>query len=336
MRMDRTEDAQASVAQAVDQLLLHVDAQDRARQLAKDARLTYSPSDEDKEERDRLLRQLLTAIGQPKEQVLEQLGADRATWDRWKNMVSIPQAKHRKSLDRLSRRESVPSEDSPRPNPLKMLARNREHRTFGRLRLVYSAYDWNNAVFWFQNPFNDVRTATEMALLATRGQSGCSIVYLLAKPYEWGPRFIESLRKVLGKHDAARVLSRICVVRVPEERMHPRGYGVFNFRSEKADQSERVGYEYTKDDREGPSDKRPLDDDSGVYESLSTEDSIFQDLDDDFGEEIDEALEAIRQRREKLLWNLWEPSLNAETVLELLSIPVIELGCLHGDPITPS
>lgn len=85
--------------EAVDALIAHIEEHEFNRQRAKDfGQRSYKPSAEEKAERDRLLKAVIWAFQLTRRELLAKLDIDRATWDRWRIMKTIPQADKRNAL----------------------------------------------------------------------------------------------------------------------------------------------------------------------------------------------------------------------------------------------
>lgn len=92
-----------SAVEAVGALIAHVREHEINRQKAKDAgQRSYKPTNEEKAERDRLLRGMIWSLQLTRHEILAKLQIDRATWDRWRMMKTIPQSVHRDGLTRLA------------------------------------------------------------------------------------------------------------------------------------------------------------------------------------------------------------------------------------------
>lgn len=305
-----------SAVHAVSEFAAHVDAQDRARQHAKDAQSKYEPSHQERAERDRLMQGLLEALGLSKTELQTKLGIDRATWDRWRAMSSIP---HRSYLEALARfaaqQEKNGSHEATRPRPHEML--NARPHTWGHLRLVYSLFPWENAVFNFKKPYCDAGTATEMALLALRG---CNIVYFMPSGAdEWRTAFAANLVAVLGKNYAARALSRICIIELENDMQE---FGLFNY--EAKDPDECVGYFWKGDGDPG---QRPGDAAENQYDAFPASDDLVSDLREKYWKPIHDAFSEIDKRVPE---DFWSPTLDRETRQKLLDIPVIRFPDYAG------
>ena len=93
---------------AVEALIAHIREHELNRQKAKDAgQRSYKPTDDEKAERDRLLRGVIWSLQLTRHELLAQLQINRATWDRWRIMKTIPQPEHIAALALL-----LPSERS--------------------------------------------------------------------------------------------------------------------------------------------------------------------------------------------------------------------------------
>ncbi len=196
--------------QSVQKLIDHIESVELAKRRNNNA--SIEPSAEDKSERDRLMNAILQSLGLTRDELLSKLGADRTSWDRWRYLASKP---HRSYLDAMKRfaaetdREEIVDETLPKP--LVMLASR--PCNWAKLRLVFSLYNcWRNAIFKFSEPYSDIDVIIEMALLSLRG---CKIVFIIPeeKINVWGCTFIAGLKSKLNKVVAARVLSRICVIK---------------------------------------------------------------------------------------------------------------------------
>ncbi len=232
--------------QMVERFKAHVEAH-RARHSADRA---YVAPAEEKQTRERLMQDMLAALGLSKFEFLSQLGIDRATWDRWRAMTNVPHRAYLDSLEKMARQRKDEPDDGerdPRSKAHDML--NASPNTWGRLRLVYSFGRWDNAVFAFKNAFSDPETVVEIALLALRG---CSVVYIMTNADTWAGEFRKSTEKVLGKVYTARAFSKICIINTPVEVMaEHEPFGIFNYKT--GDPTWRVGYKWlgTKESRDG-------------------------------------------------------------------------------------
>jgi len=297
-------------ARAVDALAAHVTIHEQARD---DYRAStgqkYEPPEAEIQIRGQLMQEVLDSLDVTKGELQSWLMIDKATWDRWRSMKTVPGLPHLETLARFAQEaEQKDSEEREvaRPVPFDMLATGA--RTWGRLRLVYSYYDWNNAVFNFLNPFPDEPTATEMALLALRG---CRLVYFMDEPNKWKTDFSQTLVKILGKSYAARALSRFCIIS-PAANI-PFEFGVFNY--EARAMRDRVGYRWIWKE-EG----RPSDSAQPVYEPVLGHDELFLDLREDYGQLIHDALIKINGRS-PTAEDFWSPTIDRQLLLE---IPVID------------
>lgn len=293
----------------------HVEAQEKSR---KERGKDYEPSSEDRKYRDEVMQGLLAALEVSKAELQARLGIDRATWDRWRAMTSIPQRSHLEAIARFAaQQEKSGSHVATRPRPHEMLSAR--PRTLGRLRLVYSLFDWENAVFVFKSPWSDANTATEMALLALRG---CNIVYITENTNCWRAEFAKSLVTVLGKNDAARALSNICVIEVMEGELDdfPEfGLGIFNFEARNPDDC--VGYVWKGTKEKSSSESRPEDSAHDIYDAFPSSDYLVSDLREKFGSRLNRAFNRID---ESPLDDLWATLLDHDTRNALLEIAVLE------------
>src|SRR5205814_1222011 len=105
---------------AVQDLRDHIDRQVSDRNVA-DGR-QYEPSSEDKAERERLMERLLPALGLSKGEVQSRLGIGRATWDRWRQMSSVPHRSHLETLERLAVGDREFGAPVRMPLPLRLLS----------------------------------------------------------------------------------------------------------------------------------------------------------------------------------------------------------------------
>lgn len=293
--------------QAVRELVAHVDAHERARQAVQGK---YEPSEEEKTKREACLQKVLDELGSSKAELQNKLGIDRSTWDRWRTMSSVPHRSYLEALNRYAEeKEKDISRGGAKPAPLLMLSAR--PRTWGRLRLVYSLFAWQNAIFHFNKPFVDSETATEMALLSLRG---CNIIYITKNPNDWANKFSSILQKVLGKTYAARALSRICVIETPNDFDDQlQEFGVFNF--ETPDAADSVGYIWTGEkDADRPSDVK-----SEVYDPIPASDDNVIDLKAIYNASVQEAMGIISKRDNGDFWS----NLDHDTIHELLSIKII-------------
>lgn len=299
--------------QAADAFAAHILAQRNA----KDSDASYEPTPDEKGRRDSLMQDLLLALGLSKLELQARLSIDKATWDRWRAMSSIPQRSHLEAISRFAAQHDKTSNHiATRPRPLEMLSAR--PRTLGRLRLVYSLFDWENAVFAFRNPWHDAKTATEMALLALRG---CNIVYVMPAATEWRKKFADSLVSVLGKNDAARALSKVCIIDAKEDELTDLpefGLGIFNFEAKNPDNC--VGYVWKGSTESNDPSPRPEDSEQDRYDAFPSSDYLVSDLREKFGERLNQAFAQIEK---SLLVDLWAPILNHDTRTYLLEIPII-------------
>lgn len=105
-----------SAAEAVAQFIEHVRTQDQSRQRARSQRdETYKPSEGEKIERQRLMSQMLVTLEVTRNEMIGKLAIDKATWDRWRSMVTLPQRNHLEALMRMARVEAADEHGS---NPL--------------------------------------------------------------------------------------------------------------------------------------------------------------------------------------------------------------------------
>lgn len=312
-----------STIDVVRSFVAHVNEQERARQQAKGRGPlgSYDPSPDDKARRDSLMQDLLTALGMTKAELQTRLGIDKATWDRWRAMSSIPHRSYLEAMFRFAtQQEKNDHYEETRPRPHEML--NARPHTWGRLRLVYSLFPWKNAVFNFKKPYYDPTTATEMALLALRG---CNIVYLMQNADDWRINFTDTLVSVLGKNYAARALSRICIIKVSE--MLPNDmpeFGLFNY--EAKDPDDCVGYIWIEQGQPG---QRPQDNADNQYSAFPASDDLVNDLRDKFWEPIEKAFREIDRR---VPADFWSPTLDRDTRQDLLVIPIVHFP----DPVDES
>lgn len=298
--------------QAVREFIAHIEAQSRARREALSSGAEFLPSAEERARRESLMQNLLPALGMTREELQSQLGIDRATWDRWRAITSVP---HRSYLETMARyaaeRVSTEHEQAKLPPAHEMLSAT--PRTWGRLRLVYCIFPWKNAVFGFKTPYYDYATVTEMALLALRG---CRIIYILSGAKKWRSDFANSLVEVLGKNYAALALSRICIIEIPEAlaKKMP-AFGLFNY--ETKDPVDCVGYTWTDVPHLK---KRPSDNQSGLYEAFPATDDRYTDVRDKFWLQIQKAFIEIHDRVPP---DFWSPNRDAAFRQELLKIPIV-------------
>lgn len=304
--------------QAASAFAAHIEKQERERQSCKERGEPYEPLPEERACRERLMQELLASLGLSKVELQSKLSIDRATWDRWRAMSSIPQRSHLDAITRFAAQHLRHSADEVlyvTPRPHEMLSAR--PRTLGRLRLVYGFFEWKNAVFVFKNPWHDSTTATEMALLALRG---CSLIYIMSDPDSWRNKFTNSLVSVLGKNDAARALSRICIVGVSPDELADapnNGFGIFNFEATNPDDC--TGYVWNEHTKEADN-TRPDDERDDCYDAFPASDSLVSDLREQFGARINKAFETIEQSP---LPELWAPILSHETRAQLLEIAIV-------------
>jgi len=297
-----------SALQAANALADHFAIQDRSRQKEKKGGIKREPAPGDIQERERLMQQLLDASGLSKTALQAQLRIDKATWDRWRYMVTIPHRSHIDSLIRFAKeadQKKALQEDATKPRPLEMLLAG--PKTWARLRLVYTYYNWNNAVFSFKAPYNDAETVTEMALLALKG---CRIVYFKNEPTEWLDKFKAELVTILGATYAARALSRFCII--PKALTEMPEFGVFNYES--PDEQDRVGFQW-----KGKNPERKADSSEEVYDAVPGNSDLFIDLHSKYGHLIHAAFTEINER---LPDDFWSTNLDRQKLLE---VPVISL-----------
>jgi len=316
-----------SPVQAANAFAAHIEAQEKSRQSAKDSGGTYEPLAEDKARRDSVMQELLVALDLSKAELQASLSIDRATWDRWRAMSSIPQRSHLEAISRFAAQKEKSSDHiATRLRPHEMLSAR--PRTLGRLRLVYSFFPWENAVFAFNNPWYDANTATEMALLALRD---CNIVYIMKNPSDWRKKFASSLVSVLGKNDAARALSKVCIIEATEDELSdfPEfGVGIFNFEAKDPDGS--AGYIWKGSAESNEQSPRPEDTEQEKYDAFPSSDCLISDLREKFGKRLNQAFKRIE---DSPLVDLWAPILNHETRSALLEIPIIPIADVTMDSV---
>jgi hypothetical protein len=266
------------------------------------------PSENDRAERERLMQEMLSALGLTKPEFLNKLKIDKSTWDRWRSIYSVPHPAHLYALSRFAEqkgRAEASREESTQPSPTNMLLS--DHKTWGRLRLVYSHYDWDNAVFNFQNPYKDPQTVLEMALLALKQ---CSMVYFKKNPAEWAQHFTGVLVNILGKTDAARALSKFCII---DEAFEGTDFAIFNY--EAKNENERAGYIW-----KGGAGERPSDEAKDIYDVMGRGADVYNDLHEKYNLIIQKAFSTIQERSPQ---DFWANPLQRD---ELLKIPIIKLG----------
>lgn len=309
----------SNAAESVAAFVAHTSEQERQRQEHKSRGEHYAPSFDDKARREALMHSLLDGLELSKAELLQRLSIDRATWDRWRHMTSIPQ---RAQLDALSRfvtqRADDASDEITLPRAFQVLGT--PPYTWGRLRLVFGLFKWNDAVFSFRTPFNDTGMATEMALLALKG---CRLIYFMSDAANWRLTFADNLTKVLGKNDTARALSRVCIVQISNKASSSLPeFGVFNLESEDPDKF--VGYVW-KDTRpldEQSRFKQPEDEDDDLYEAFPATADLISDLREQYSEELNTAFNELDKRKRDLP-DLWAAQMGHSLRKELLLIPII-------------
>jgi hypothetical protein len=296
-----------SARKVVKDLRDHIEREMRDR----NARPSYVPNSDEKRERERLMEQLLLALGVSKPEIQSRLGIGRATWDRWRAMTTVPRKTYIEALERLATDDG--GVRAPIRMPLRHHMLNATPRSWGRLRLVLSSYDWSNAVFLYSSPFDDEQTVTEMMLLALRG---CSIVYIAANAEGWSKRFADVMVNVIGTVDAARALSHFCIVNVPAEEATTLSFFILNFAT--TDPAElRVAYHWTGDPA------RPNESKDKQYDALPGDDQRVFEVEDKYGKVIAEALGRVHERQRE-----WGVRIAPEEIQSFLKIPIVEF---HAD-----
>jgi hypothetical protein len=311
---DSTKWFREHASQVVQEFSAHVHEQDRARQAAKDSGQDFVPPEEQKRQREAIMQKLLAAFGLPKLELQAKLGIDRATWDRWRAMASVPHRSYLETLARLADKDDRPDDHiETRPRPIDVLSLS--PRTWGRLRLVYSLFQWESAVFRFRSPYLGEKMVADMALLALRG---CSLVYLMANPADWISQYIANLLKVFGPETAARALSRICVMEIPAEDLKKEQFALFNHNA--TDTNFSVGYLWnsdSSDDKDQPAPSTPAD-----YTAVPVNDPTFYCLRREYADSLKQAFEVIQKRSPK---DFWAPMSDAQPWQSRLKIPVVGL-----------
>lgn len=128
------------VLEAVEQLIQHVNEQNRDRQIAKDAKEHYVPTNEQKIKRDHLLRQVLSVFDITRAELCSKIRIDRATWDRWRNMSVVPQRKYMEDLTLFARGEPFGIENNK--NPLIVQAAPAMLDVLGITKLQLEELEW--------------------------------------------------------------------------------------------------------------------------------------------------------------------------------------------------
>ena len=298
--------AKSNPSRAVADLVAHIVAHEERRDALKartgGGAVRYEAPTTEVQIRGQLMQDVLDALGLTKVQLQSMLMIDKATWDRWRSIKTIPSSSHLETLARFAQEAEQKASKQTRPSPYDMLALG--PKTWGRLRLVYSYYAWDNAVFNFLEPFDDEPTATEMALLALRD---CRLVYFMDKPEPWRTNFRKTLVKILGTSYAARALSQFCII-TPAVKDIPGEFGVFNYEAKAV--KDRAGYRWKWNGK-----GRPSDSTEGVYDPVLGEDELFLDLHDKYDQLIHGALNKINERG-----HFWSLTIDRQ---QLLEIPVV-------------
>jgi len=318
------------VSTAVEDLLAHIELHGRERQLAKDSGRTWKATPQVKSERDVLMRAVLEKLALTREELCDTLGIKRPTWDRWRTLKTSPEPPQLDRLRKLGQaggaqaRPFSATVSQVRPTPWITLEGGPTASTWGRLRLVYSLFQWDNAIFYYPEPFADAATVTDMALLALRDldSHGAKIVYILSEIDSWRHSYVECLKRVFGEQDAARVLSGICAIHVPitEMEKYSKGLGLFNYGHPNPELT--VGYQWMYVAKPGDP-ERPPDDEAAVYWAFGPKDEAIRFIRNKFGELIKKAFKTIDDRR-MLLPSFWEPQIPEDSIQELLKLPVVD------------
>lgn len=310
MMMHMSMNATAAVKAFVD----HVAAQETAK-AESSSPAEFEPSADFKEERQALAENLLAAFGLTGAELQAKLAIGRATWDRWRHAATIPQRSHLETLIRFAEEKDADVSQSPLvlPPPLRMLASS--PFSWARIKLVYTVYPWQDAVFKFRTPFIHEDTVLDMLLLAFRE---CRIVYIMPNANDWCTKFVTIAINSVGKSDTARALRRICIVSVSAEQAD-KGfqYGFFNYRAEKED--ETAGYVWLEES--DPNAEPPALSKRDVYRPVGPrEDDVYGELREVYSTSLDKAFAEIDKRSS---FNIWSSHGVGEYMLK---IPVIEFS----------
>lgn len=326
-----------SAAQAVAQFIAHVSYQEQEREKAKASEVEddWVPSEQDRIERDKLLRDVLFALNLSRGELLARLRIEPITWDRWRKLKTVPQRMHLEALQRFAQPELSDGAGgyAPMPLPLDMLTADPDYCTWERLLLVYTFFPWETAIFWYEHPWSDREAIAEVALLALRDgeERGCSIIYMVPADEQWGQEYIENLKTAFGEADAARILSRICVIKLSgsDLKVYKKGFSLFNYEAH-GDPRLAVGYVWLKGDSRAQRTEEPP-----VYAAISASSPRFTHLRQEYGTIIKSALAIIAQRRNKIQ-DFWTPNLTREIVNDLTRLPVILQGkeVVNAEPHT--
>ena len=227
-------------------------------------------------------------------------------------MSTTPHRSHFAALERMVADSALADvDDKKRPPPLSLLSNS--PFTWGQLRFVYSSYQWENAIFRFPDAFYDADTATEMALIASRG---CSIIYVIPDAKKWGQKFIMSMVRALGRNAAARSLTRIAAIDTNETIEKFDAGGFFNWQV--GDPEYRVGYTLSL----GAKKVRPPSDTRDFYRAQSYDSDAFQMLNGKYAESLTAVLKYISKNMPEDFWATIHP----DDVDEKLTIPVFKFN----------
>lgn len=270
---------------AVDRLILHIEEQQKER----DSDPSYSPSRDQKQVRAKILQDIALALDTTAQELQVRLGVNPSTWDRWKNMISIPSPSYLESLKRYSKeknRDEIKLENKDFGTPLQLLSGS--PLTFGRIRLALSLYEWDNAVFHFDPPFCDDKMVVDIATLALKG---CRIIYLTSDIENWPKKLIAIMALALGSKLTAKALCQICLIKtLPTNTEGPKSYGVLNYEANEHNLS--VGYVWNLSDKG----EQPSNTEDGAYTAYPANDDRFIELRLKYHSEINQAFEAINER----------------------------------------
>lgn len=197
-------------------------------------------------ERKAIMDEVVKFIGLPLKELQVKLAVNRTTWERWERMESIPKRSHLDYLRRLmedaEKKLTRAANQQFLPKPAEYISE--DPRTYGQLRVLFfhRAYNWEDAIFHFQTPFQDAGYIVDLASLAL---NGCKVVYIMKasklKPTDWSDSFVKNMSAALGVRVANQVLAGLCILEVnDDEDSLPPDFGILNFESGKND--EKVGY----------------------------------------------------------------------------------------------
>ena len=246
-----------------------------------------------KERRKSLIDNMVVAFGATKDTFVD--GIERTTLDRWvekndprESVLRRLEAKAKEFDEGLSQVKPTQSLQQDSQQAIHFLSS--EPRSWGQLKLALGLFNWHDAIFKFDKPFNDDATVIEIAKLAL---SGTRIIYITPHPDDWIKHFKCSLVFIFGQNKAAAILSRICIIaKTNDSPLMSSQFGILNFQSNGDD---CIGYRVVSstDSKNAHDDSSVKERDADFYHIFSSGDDIVNELRDDFEDPIAMAMGKI-------------------------------------------